>query len=98
VLEVMDGEGGDDRVEGTRIRQRLGQVMTYELNAAILGVASASLCEHRLGDVKAHAGDFGTALREQCEQPSVAGAKVEDAAGASGHVVEQDAFSLGAVG
>ena len=99
VLEVVDGERGDDGVEAPEgfAGQRLDEVVPDELDAPFVGEALACRPQHDLGEVEAHAERLGAANQEEGEQTPVARPEVEDAPGVAGHLLEQDALPLRAV-
>jgi hypothetical protein len=94
VLEVVDRHRRDDRVEAPERGQRPGEVVLDDLDALVVGEALARRVEHEGREVEADAEHPRAVGLEQGEQAAVAGAEVEDARGAAGHVVEQDALAL----
>lgn len=48
VLEVVDREAGDDRVEGAEVRQRPAHVVAHELDSRVAREALPRCGEHRL--------------------------------------------------
>jgi hypothetical protein len=94
VLEVVDGERGDDGIEAPERGQRLGEVVLYERDASVLGEALARRLQHGLGEVEAHADNPGATAREETEEPPVPCSEVEDAPGIAGHLFEHGALSL----
>jgi hypothetical protein len=97
VLEVVDGERGDDGIETPECGQGLGEVMPDELDALVVGEAFARRLQHGLGEIEAHTKHLAAVEPEEGKQPPIARPEVEDASGVAGHLLKQDAFSLRAV-
>ncbi len=97
VGDVVDRKARHHRVEAAEVRQRLGEVVSHELDATLVCEPLACGLEHRLGDVETHAGAVWSVRSQQGEQASIPRAKIEDSAGVARHVLEQDALTLGAV-
>jgi hypothetical protein len=98
VLEVMDREPGDDRVEGPDLRQRFAQVVDPQPGGGSGEESLGGTVEHRLRGVEADAFGLWVGGADEADQTAVAGPKIEDAVDTLGERREQHRLRHLAVG
>src|SRR5579859_3086864 len=98
VRAMMDGKTRHDSVECSKSRERRFQIMCNDLNCGVGFEAFSNGLQHRRGEIKRDRGGVWALELEQCEQPSITCAYIQDTAHRARHGFQQDSFSLCAMG
>jgi hypothetical protein len=97
VLQMVDGEAGDDRVERPERRQRPVEVVLDDLGSAPRLEACVQPLEHDGGKLDRDPASVRPGAQDEIEQAPIAGPEVEDATDGGRNLLEQRALSSGAV-